>query len=118
MDCGLSESRLDRPGNPDLAGFLALRPESRGGRAHWLEPPRFRPEGSIEREDMMAQTFIGRKRVRKFFGKIEEVAEMPNLIEVQKASYDQFLLVVEPQGGRPNEGLQAVFKSVFPISGF
>jgi DNA-directed RNA polymerase subunit beta len=67
---------------------------------------------------MMAQTFIGRKRVRKFFGKIEEVAEMPNLIEVQKASYDQFLLVQEPQGGRPNEGLQAVFKSVFPISDF
>src|SRR6202049_1678724 len=67
---------------------------------------------------MMAQTFIGRKRVRKFFGKIEEVAEMPNLIEVQKASYDQFLLVVEPQGGRPNEGLQAVFKSVFPIRDF
>jgi DNA-directed RNA polymerase subunit beta len=66
----------------------------------------------------MAQTFIGRKRVRKFFGKIEEVAEMPNLIEVQKASYDQFLLVREPQGGRPNEGLQAVFKSVFPISDF
>ena len=52
----------------------------------------------------MAQTFIGRKRVRKFFGKIEEVAEMPNLIEVQKASYDQFLLVKEPEGGRPNEG--------------
>src|SRR3984885_5205988 len=67
---------------------------------------------------MMAQTFIGRKRVRKFFGKIQEVAEMPNLIEVQKASYDQFLLVVEPHGGRPNEGLQAVFKSGFPISDF
>src|ERR1700758_559922 len=66
----------------------------------------------------MAQTFIGRKRVRKFFGKIEEVAEMPNLIEVQKASYDQFLLVQEPHGGRPDEGLQAVFKSVFPISDF
>ena len=43
---------------------------------------------------------------------------MPNLIEVQKASYDQFLLVVEPAGGRPDEGLQAVFKSVFPISDF
>src|SRR6201998_3600023 len=66
----------------------------------------------------VAQTFIGRKRVRKFFGKIEEVAEMPNLIEVQKASYDQFLLVKEPQGGRPNAGLQAVFKSVFPINDF
>jgi DNA-directed RNA polymerase subunit beta len=66
----------------------------------------------------MAQTFTGRKRVRKFFGKIQEVAEMPNLIEVQKASYDQFLLVREPLGGRPDEGLQAVFKSVFPISDF
>jgi DNA-directed RNA polymerase subunit beta len=66
----------------------------------------------------MAQTFTGRKRVRKFFGKIHEVAEMPNLIEVQKASYDQFLLVKEPVGGRPDEGLQTVFKSVFPISDF
>jgi DNA-directed RNA polymerase subunit beta len=66
----------------------------------------------------MAQTFTGRKRVRKFFGKIQEVAEMPNLIEVQKASYDQFLLVTPPPGGRPDEGLQAVFKSVFPISDF
>jgi DNA-directed RNA polymerase subunit beta len=68
----------------------------------------------------MAQThtFNGRRRVRKFFGKIPEVAEMPNLIEVQKASYDQFLMVDEPKGGRPDEGLQAVFKSVFPISDF
>jgi DNA-directed RNA polymerase subunit beta len=66
----------------------------------------------------MAQTFTGRKRVRKFFGKIEEVAEMPNLIEVQKASYDQFLQIAEPRGGRPDDGLQAVFKSVFPISDF
>lgn len=68
----------------------------------------------------MAQTlsFNGRKRVRKFFGKIPEVAEMPNLIEVQKASYDQFLMVEEPEGGRPDEGLQAVFKSVFPITDF
>ncbi|MSP31239.1 MAG: DNA-directed RNA polymerase subunit beta [Pseudolabrys sp.] len=66
----------------------------------------------------MAQTFTGRKRVRKFFGSIKEVAEMPNLIEVQKASYDQFLMVKEPVGGRPDEGLQAVFRSVFPISDF
>ncbi|MFV0800266.1 DNA-directed RNA polymerase subunit beta [Brucella sp. MAB-22] len=68
----------------------------------------------------MAQThsFNGRKRVRKFFGKIPEVAEMPNLIEVQKASYDQFLMVEEPSGGRSDEGLQAVFKSVFPIQDF
>ncbi|PSO14336.1 DNA-directed RNA polymerase subunit beta [Bradyrhizobium sp. MOS003] len=67
---------------------------------------------------MAQQTFTGRKRVRKFFGHIKEVAEMPNLIEVQKASYDQFLMVDEPQGGRLDEGLQAVFRSVFPISDF
>jgi len=67
---------------------------------------------------MAQQTFTGRKRVRKFFGHIREVAEMPNLIEVQKASYDQFLMVAEPPGGRDDEGLQAVFRSVFPISDF
>jgi DNA-directed RNA polymerase subunit beta len=66
----------------------------------------------------ITQTFSGRKRVRKFFGHIREVAEMPNLIEVQKASYDQFLLVAEPEGGRPDEGLEAVFRSVFPIADF
>ena len=66
----------------------------------------------------MAQTFTGRKRVRKFFGHIREVATMPNLIEVQKSSYDQFLMVDEPKGGRADEGLQAVFKSVFPITDF
>ena len=66
----------------------------------------------------MATTFNGRRKVRKSFGSIREVTEMPNLIEVQKASYDQFLLVDEPKGGRAEEGLQAVFKSVFPITDF
>ncbi len=66
----------------------------------------------------MAQTFTGRKRVRKVFGHVREVGEMPNLIEVQKASYDQFLLLEAPKAGRPTEGLQAVFKSVFPIKDF
>jgi DNA-directed RNA polymerase subunit beta len=65
-----------------------------------------------------AHTVASRRRIRKFFGKIAEVAEMPNLIEVQKESYDQFLQVKEPPGGRTNEGLQAVFKSVFPITDF
>ena len=67
----------------------------------------------------MAETFNGRKRVRKQFGSIREVAKMPNLIEVQKSSYDDFLMVKEPPGGRSSDfGLQAVFKSVFPISDF
>ncbi|HYH70430.1 MAG TPA: DNA-directed RNA polymerase subunit beta, partial [Methyloceanibacter sp.] len=67
---------------------------------------------------MAQQTLNGRKRLRKMFGKIHEVAEMPNLIEVQKQSYDQFLMVEEPEGGRGDEGLQAVFRSVFPIKDF
>jgi len=64
------------------------------------------------------RSVAGRKRIRKVFGKGIEVAEMPNLIEVQRESYEQFLQVNEPAGGRANEGLQAVFKSVFPISDF
>jgi DNA-directed RNA polymerase subunit beta len=63
-------------------------------------------------------TVASRKRIRKVFGKGIEVAVMPNLIEVQKESYDQFLQVKEPAGGRINDGLQAVFKSVFPITDF
>ena len=56
----------------------------------------------------MAENFTGRRRMRKRFGSIAEVAEMPNLIEVQKSSYDDFLMVKEPAGGRPETGLQAV----------
>jgi len=66
----------------------------------------------------MTLSFTGRKRLRKFFGKIVEIAEMPNLIEVQKTSYDQFLQVDKPEEGRKDEGLQAVFSSVFPIKDF
>src|ERR1700749_3692828 len=66
----------------------------------------------------MTLSFTGRKRLRKYFGKTVEVAEMPNLIEVQKTSYDQFLQVAKPDSGRNDEGLQAVFSSVFPIKDF
>ncbi|HBM90182.1 MAG TPA: hypothetical protein DD437_16660, partial [Rhodobiaceae bacterium] len=67
----------------------------------------------------MTQSFTGRKRVRKSFGRIPQVAEMPNLIEVQKYSYDQFLQVDrQSDGARLDQGLQSVFGSVFPISDF
>src|ERR1700757_4787376 len=66
----------------------------------------------------MTLSFTGRKRLRKYFGKIVEVAEMPNLIEVQKTSYDQFLQVAKPDQGRLDEGLETVFKHVFPIKDF
>src|SRR5690625_459039 len=66
----------------------------------------------------MTMSFTGRKRVRKNFGRISEVSRMPNLIEVQKASYDQFLQVGVPPAERTETGLQEVLKSVFPISDF
>src|SRR5215470_12762295 len=66
----------------------------------------------------MAQSFTGRKRVRKFFGKIREVATMPNLIEVQRTSYEQFLQAEVDPATREDRGLQSVFASIFPISDF
>ena len=66
----------------------------------------------------MANSLIARKRIRKNFGKIAEVAKMPNLIEVQKTSYDQFLQLGVPVSQRSNTGLQEVFTSVFPIRDF
>ncbi len=66
----------------------------------------------------MAKAVKAHKRVRRFFGNITEIAEMPNLIEVQKTSYDHFLQRYIPDADRVEEGLQAVFTSVFPISDF
>ncbi|MGA0314892.1 MAG: DNA-directed RNA polymerase subunit beta, partial [Alphaproteobacteria bacterium] len=67
---------------------------------------------------MAIKSFTQRKRIRKSFGRIHEVAPMPNLIEVQKASYDQFLQINIPVKDRTSSGLQAVFESVFPIRDF
>ena len=66
----------------------------------------------------MAQSYIGQKRLRKYFGKIREVLDMPNLIEVQKASYDLFLKSGDAATPTDGEGLMGVFQSVFPIKDF
>jgi DNA-directed RNA polymerase subunit beta len=66
----------------------------------------------------MATSFTGKKRIRKSFGRIPEVAPMPNLIEVQKSSYDHFLQMGVLPEARTGVGLQEVFKSVFPIKDF
>jgi DNA-directed RNA polymerase subunit beta len=66
----------------------------------------------------MTLSFTGRKRIRKSFGRIHEVAAMPNLIEVQKSSYDQFLQDGIPASERGDDGINGVFKSVFPIKDF
>ncbi|MBI2586448.1 MAG: DNA-directed RNA polymerase subunit beta, partial [Rhodospirillales bacterium] len=66
----------------------------------------------------MAKSFTARKRVRKHFGRLAAAVEMPNLIEVQKTSYEQFLQREVPADKRTASGLQEVFKSVFPIKDF
>ncbi len=66
----------------------------------------------------MARSFTGRKRVRKQYGKISAAVPMPNLIEVQRISYDHFLQRYEKAENREQTGLQEVFKSVFPIQDF
>lgn len=60
----------------------------------------------------------GRKRIRKSFGRLPEVAPMPNLIDVQRASYEAFLQMGVDPDVRSQAGLQEVFKSVFPIDDF
>jgi DNA-directed RNA polymerase subunit beta len=57
-------------------------------------------------------------RIRRSFAKIPPILEIPNLIEIQKQSFERFLqLHVEPEK-RESVGLQAVFNSVFPIKDF
>ena len=66
----------------------------------------------------MAQSFVEKKRIRKNFGRIGDAAPMPNLIQVQKDSYEQFLQRYIKHEDRKVEGVEAVFRSVFPISDF
>ncbi|MCR8551081.1 DNA-directed RNA polymerase subunit beta [Salipiger sp. P9] len=66
----------------------------------------------------MAQSFLGQKRLRKYYGKIREVLEMPNLIEVQKSSYELFLKSGDQLQPMDGEGIKGVFQSVFPIKDF
>ena len=63
----------------------------------------------------MAEKFNVRKRLRKSFQRIDSVAEMPNLIEVQKLSYNLFLQKDISNDSRTNKGLENVFRGVFPI---
>ena len=63
-------------------------------------------------------TFTEKKRIRKSFGRIPDAIRMPNLIEVQRSSYEQFLQRDIRPSDRRDDGLEAVFKSVFPIKDF
>ena len=66
----------------------------------------------------MASVIQTNFRLRKTYGKTSSVVEVPNLIGIQKHSYDQFLQAGIPKKERGEHGLEAVFKSVFPIKDF
>ncbi len=59
-----------------------------------------------------------RRRIRKSFGKIDKIMETPNLIDMQKRSYERFLQKDVPPENREEVGLQGAFKGVFPIHDF
>ena len=63
----------------------------------------------------MDLSFTEKKSIRKNFGKLNESLSIPNLIEVQKKSYRQFLELHEKSNVKLQKGLHSVFKSVFPI---
>jgi len=63
----------------------------------------------------MAYSFTEKKRIRKDFGKLSEVMELPYLLSIQIDSYDRFLQLDKKAGGREDVGLHAAFRSVFPI---
>ncbi|MEM7241106.1 MAG: DNA-directed RNA polymerase subunit beta [Pseudomonadota bacterium] len=66
----------------------------------------------------MAKAQAGLKRIRRNYGKIREVLDIPNLIEVQKSSYELFLKSGDQPEPLKDEGINAVFHSVFPIKDF
>lgn len=66
----------------------------------------------------MAYSYTEKKRIRKDFGKHPKVMDLPPLLAMQLNSYRKFLQLDVAPEERANNGLQAAFKSVFPIVGF
>jgi len=66
----------------------------------------------------MKEHSIHNVRFRKNFGRIDKIIDIPNLIDMQKHSYERFLQKDTDPEQRENVGLQGVFKSVFPIRDF
>ncbi len=66
----------------------------------------------------MSYTFTEKKSIRKKFGKRPSILRTPYLLEIQKRSYEKFLQAGIPADQRIDQGLQAAFKSVFPIESY
>ena len=63
----------------------------------------------------MGLSYTEKKRIRKDFGKREQILEVPDLLTIQLESYRQFLQLDRPVQERSAHGLHAAFSSVFPI---
>ena len=66
----------------------------------------------------MAYSYTEKRRIRKDFGKRPSILEVPYLVATQIESFNQFIQVDANPEGRRDVGLQAAFKSVFPIASF
>ena len=66
----------------------------------------------------MAYSIANNHLLRKHFQEIKRIIDIPNLIDIQKNSYQRFLQAELPPSARQNIGLEAVFRSVFPIKDF
>ncbi len=66
----------------------------------------------------MAYSIANNQLLRKHFAEVQQIIDIPNLIDIQKNSYKRFLQADIPQTARQNSGLEAVFQSVFPIRDF
>ena len=51
----------------------------------------------------------------KQFGRVKEIVDLPNLVEIQTKAYDEFLSAATPSSARLNQGLEALLRDVFPI---
>ncbi len=66
----------------------------------------------------MSDRLLANKRIRKNFGKIKKIVDIPDLIGMQRESFQRFLQMNVAAEKRRDIGLQAVFQSVFPIKDF
>ena len=66
----------------------------------------------------MAYSFANNPLLRKHFAKVTNIIDIPNLIDIQKTSYKRFMQADLPASARKPSGLEAVFRSVFPIRDF
>ena len=64
----------------------------------------------------MSYSYTEKRRIRKNFGRLPKIMELPKLIETQLESYSQFLQQHVEAGARENQGLEEVFQTLFPIT--